>query len=112
MMMRPPLFALALAAVVSIPTPATARPPTGRRISGIVQMTNPQSRATEILRTDAGVPLSFVWVNRTTFAANMELVNATIIEQRAKVEVIYHQPFFGRPFVTKVALLAASDRVP
>ncbi|MCX6952560.1 MAG: hypothetical protein NTV51_10410 [Verrucomicrobia bacterium] len=103
------LFALALAAVVSIPTPAAARAPRGRLISGIVQKTNEPTREAEIVHTDTGAPLSFVWISRTIFVANVQVVDAGILEPGAKVEVIYHQPFFGRPFVTKVTLLSASD---
>ena len=83
----------------------------GHRISTIVQQTNGPAREAEILRTDTGEPISFVWINGTTFVANMQMANAAILTHGAKVEVIYHQPFFGRPFVTKVTLLAATDRV-
>lgn len=106
------LFTLVLALAVGIPTPAMARPPMGRRISGIVQKTNAQTRETEILRTDNGEPLGFVWISRTIFLANAQVVNAAILEPGAKVEVIYRQPFLGRPFVTKVTFLSASDRTP
>ena len=112
-MMTPRLLvALALAVVVSTPTPATARNPTGRRISGIVQKTNHQVREAEILLTDRVGTLSFVWNTRTEFVANMQLVNSTILKQGAKVEVRYHRPLFGRPFVSRVTLLSASNRVP
>ena len=106
------LFALALAVVVSTPTPATARNPTGRRISGIVQRTNWQALEAEILRTDRVGALSFVWNTRTTFVANRQLVNSTILKHGARVEVRYHRPLFGRPFVSRVMLLSASNRVP
>ncbi len=105
-------FALVLAVVVGIPTRTEARAPRGRPISGIVQKTNEPTRETEIVRTDTGIPLSFVWISRTVFVANMQVVDAGILEPGAKVEVIYHQPFFGRPFVTKVTLLSASARAP
>ena len=105
-------FALILAVVVGIPVPAAARAPRGRPISGIVQKTNARTREAEILRTDTGAPLRFVWISRTIFVANVQIVDAAILEPGAKVEVIYHQPFFGRPFVTKVTLLSASDRAP
>lgn len=112
MMMRHPIFALALAVVVSLPTLAAARPHPGRHITGIVQNTNVQMREAEILQTNTGVPLSFVWNNRTKFVANMQVVNAAILKRGAKVEVSYHQPLFGRPYVSKVTLLSASDPVP
>ena len=105
-------LALVLAVVVGIPTPATARAPRGRPISGIVQKTHAPTREAEIVRTDTGAPLSFVWIGRTLFVANVQVVDAAILEPGAKVEVIYHQPFFSRPFVTKVTLLSASDRAP
>jgi hypothetical protein len=102
-------FALALAVILGIPTPAAARALRGRSISGIVQKTNAPTREAEIVRSDTGTPLSFVWISRTIFVANAEVVNAAILEPGAKVEVIYHQPVFGRPFVTRVTLLSASD---
>jgi hypothetical protein len=39
-------------------------------------------------------------------------VNAAILKQGTRVEVIYHHPLFGRPFVTKVTLLSASNPAP
>lgn len=111
-MIRRHIFALALAVVVGIPTLATARTPTGRHVTGIVQKTNIQAREAEILRTDTGGTLNFVWKNRTKFVANMQFVSAAILQQGDKVEVIYHRPFFGRPFVTKVTLLPATKHIP
>lgn len=106
------LFALALAIVAGIPTPAAARAPRGRTISGIVQKTNELTREAEIVCTDTGTLLSFVWIRRTIFVANVQVVDAAILDPGAKVEVTYHQPFFGRPFVTKVTLLSASACAP
>ena len=111
MIMHRLLFALAFAVVVSIPTPAAAMPRTGRRITGIVQKTNWQGRESEILRTDARGPLIFVWIAPTAFVANRQWVNAAILKPGARVEVTYHHPLFGRPYVTRVTLLSASDRV-
>lgn len=105
MIMHRLLFALALAILASIPTSATAMPRTGHRITGIVQKTNWQGRESEILRTDARGPLIFVWMDRTTFVANRQGVNAAILKPGAKVEVTYHHPLFGRPYVTRVTLL-------
>ena len=109
MIISPYIFGLAFVIVLGIPTPATARSPMGRHISGIVQMTNIQTREVVMLRTDTGVPLSFVWIGRTIFVVNRQLADAAILKKGAMVEVVYHQPFFGRPFVTKVTLLSASD---
>lgn len=110
MTMRHPIIALALA--VSIPTLAVARTHMGRHITGIVQKSNVQTREVEILRADTGTTLSFVWNNRTTFVANMQVVDPTILKRGAKVEVIYHQPFFDQAFVSKVTLLPAPASVP
>jgi hypothetical protein len=109
MTIRRHIFALTLAGFVGIPTLAMARTPMGRHVTGIVQKTNIQAREAEILRTDTGVTLSFVWNNRTKFVANMHFVSTAILQPGNKVEVIYHRPFFGRPFVTKVTLLTTSD---
>ncbi len=104
------LFALALAVVVGIPAPVAARAPRRRPIAGIVQKTNELTREVEIVRIDTGTPLSFIWISRTVFIAKTQVVDAAILDPAAKVEVICHQPFFGRPFVTKVTLLSAPDR--
>lgn len=112
MTLRRHIFALALAAVLGIPSLAMAKTPTGRHISGIVQRTDGQTREVELLRTDTDRLLSFVWSNRTKFVANRQFVSAAILQQGAKVEVIYHRPFFGRPFVTKVTLLTTSTTPP
>lgn len=112
MTIRLHIFVLALAFVVGIPPLAIAMPQTGRRITGIVQESKEQSREAVILQTNKGTPLRFFWNNRTTFVANMQFVDAAILMPGAKVEVIYHHPFFGKPFVTKVTLLSISDHVP
>ena len=106
------LLALTLALVVSIPTPTAARSSRGRYITGIVQKTNAWGREAQIMRTDIGTRLGFIWIGRTIFVRNGRLVNAAFIEPGATVKIIYHQPFFGRPFVTKVTLLSALDRAP
>lgn len=85
-------------------------PRTGRRIAGVVQNANWQTREVAIVRTDTSEPLSFVLIDRTIFVANGQLANAAILEPGAKVEVIYHRPVFGRPFVTRVTLLSAPAR--
>ena len=110
--MRHLMFDLALAVVVSIPTPAAAMPRTGRRITGVVQKTNWQAREVAIMRTDTSEPLSFVWIDRTIFVANRQLVNAAVLEPGNKVAVIYHQPFFGRPYVTKVTVNSSTAERP
>ena len=66
----------------------------------------------EILRTDRVGALSFVWNTRTTFVANMQFGNSTILKHGARVEVRCHRPLFGRPFVSRVMLLSVSNRVP
>lgn len=108
MMIGRHIFAFALAVVVRVPTLATARTHLGRHIIGIVQNTNVQMHEAEILQTDTGVPLGFIWNNRTTFVANMQVADAAILKRGAKIEVSYHQPLFGRPYVTKVTLLSNS----
>jgi hypothetical protein len=105
------IFALALAIVVGIPTLAAPRTHRDRQIIGIVQTTNVQVRETDILQADTGVPLSSVWNNRTTFVANMQVTDTSILKSGVKVEVSYHQAFFVRPYVSKIALLATSNRV-
>ena len=112
MTIRSHTFALTLAIVASIPTWASASTPLGRHIFGIVQRINIEERKIELLRTDTGETLSFIWNNGTSFGTKIHSVKAAIIQEGAKVEVVYRRPFFGPAFITKVTLLSVSEGVP
>lgn len=86
-------------------TPAAARTPRGRTITGTIQKVDAQAQEVEMLRYDTGTLISFVWIARTTFAAKGRMTDAAILKKGAHVEVSYHEPVFGKPFVTRVALL-------
>jgi hypothetical protein len=77
----------------------------GRHVVGIIQEVNAQAREAELLQPGKAKPLRFTWDNQTRFIANQHFVDAAILSSGARVEVEYHQPFFGKPYVTKVTLL-------
>ncbi len=105
-------FVFVLAFVVSLMTSATALPLSGRYVTGIVKKVDLQTRQALVLPLKTAEPLGFTWNSRTVFAANKQTADAGIVKRGAKVRVIYHRPFFGPPYVSKVALLAGLAPVP
>jgi hypothetical protein len=55
-------------------------------------------------------PLIFTWDKQTKFVVNQHFVDAGILSSGVRIEVVYHRPFFGSPYVTKVTLLSAPVR--
>lgn len=108
---------LMLAFVVSLMTSATALPLSGRYVTGIVKKVDLQARQAQILPLEKAEPLGFTWNPRTVFSAKKQPADAGIVKRGAKVKVIYHQPFFGPAYVSRVTLLAGcrsclSNRCP
>lgn len=58
-----------------------------------------------MLREEHATLITFIWIKRTAFVANSQFTNASILKKGARVDVIYHKPIFGSPFVTRVLLL-------
>lgn len=98
-----------LLAIVAATTPfAEALPNTGRRISGTIENVDFQAKEV-ILRTEkSGSPISLVWIKRTRFSINATPADASILKKGRQVNAIYHSPFFGRPYVTRVTLQTAA----
>lgn len=102
---KPLLIVLLLTFVVSIAQTATALTPRGRPITGTIQKLDALSHEVEMLREDKGTVITFTLSKRTSFVANAQMTDATILKPGAHVVVSHHVPFFGRPFVTRVTLL-------
>ncbi len=98
------IFCLAFLAVM----PAAAITPQGRHHTGTIQKVDTSAREVEMLREDNGTPITFVWNKLTTFVTDTSMADSAILKKGARVEIILHRPFFGRPFVAKVRLLSAT----
>ncbi len=91
-------------------TPAAASTPQGTRIVGTIQKVDAGAQDVELLEEDTRTPITFVWNRLTTFVTGRSMTDAAILKNGARVEVIRHRPFFGRPFVAKVTLLPTNKR--
>ena len=105
----PSLVALLFVFLANFATPAAARTPRGTRITGIIKKVDAPTQEVEMLREDKGTLIKFVWNRFTSFFANSQSSDAAILKKGARVEVIYHAPFFGKPLVTKVTLLPTTN---
>jgi Cu/Ag efflux protein CusF len=91
-------------------TPAAAKSPRGTHITGTIQKVDASTREVELLQEDTRTPITFVWNRLTTFVTGTSMADAAILKKGARVEIILHRPFFGKPFVAKVTLLPATVR--
>ena len=83
---------------------AAALPNSGRRITGTILKVEPRVREAGMRWDDKGTVIAFSWNDRTTFVSNATFTDAAILQPKARVNVIYHAPFFGKPFVSRVRL--------
>jgi len=97
-----------IAILLSVAPPSFALSIRGRHLIGIIQKVNTEAREAELLPLGKAKPLRFTWDRQTRFVANQHFVDAAILTSGARVEVVYYQPFFGNPYVTKVTLLSTS----
>ena len=109
--MRTPtlLTALLFTSLVNLVMPAAATTPKGTRIIGTIQTVDAKAEVVKMQREEKSALLEFTWSNRTIFIANGKITDAAILKKGARVEVICHFPFFGKPDVTKVTLLPAAN---
>jgi hypothetical protein len=56
-----------------------------------------QTREAELLEPGKAKPLRFSWDKQISFLANQQIIDATILSSRARVEVVYRQLFFENP---------------
>ena len=100
---------LLLLAIVAATTPfAEALPNTGRRITGTIENVDAQAKEVTLRTEKSGSPISFIWIKRTIFSINATPADASILKKGRQVNAIYHSPFFGRPYVTRVTLRTAT----
>ena len=104
------LITLVLSFLLSLTAPATATTSRPRVITGTVKKVDAPAKEVEMLREDDGTLKTFVWNKHTSFIANAQIADATILKKGARVEVNCHTPFFGKPFVTKVTLLQTHNQ--
>jgi hypothetical protein len=103
------LIAILFAVLASFVTPAIARAPQGRHITGTIRKVDATAKEVEMLREDKGTVIKFVWNKQTDFIVAGQFADPAILTKGARVEVIHHEPFFGSPFVRKVTLLSTSN---
>lgn len=96
---------LLLACMASSAMPVAALPLRGQHIIGTIQKVDTTTHQVEMLREDNGTLIKFVWNKRTTFVTDIQMADAAFLKRGAHVEVAFHEPVFGKPFVTKIALL-------
>lgn len=87
---------------------AQAMPPTGRHATGAVREINRAAQTLTIANAAEPQPRVFRWVKRTRFIAGGSFTTAAAVPRGATVAYIYHTPFFGEPFVTRVTVLHPS----
>lgn len=83
----------------------SALPTLGRRISGTVLQVEPRVREAGMKQDRKDTVIVFRWNDRTEFFANGTSTTAAILQPGERVNVTYHTPFFGKPFVSRVKLV-------
>lgn len=101
---RPLFLILVFAFLANFATPASAASARGRTVTGTITKVDAAARDVELRVEDTGAPVMFTWNRHTSFIANGQFTDAAILKKGARIEVIRHTPFFGKPFVTKVTL--------
>ncbi len=92
-------------AIVAATTPfAAALPTTGRHISGTVENVDAQNKEATLRPENKGSAVSFIWNKRTTFSTATRPADASILKTGRGMKTIYHSPFFGKPYVSRVIL--------
>lgn len=83
---------------------AAALPNTGRRITGTIENVDAQAKEVTLRPASKGSAISFVWNKRTIFSTSTRPADASILKKGRRVDTIYHTPFFGKPYVSRVML--------
>ena len=92
-------------AILAATTPFTAAlPSTGRRVTGTVEYVDAQNKEVTLRPENKGSAISFIWNKRTTFSTDTRTADASILKKGRRVKTIYHSPFFGKPYVSRVIL--------
>lgn len=99
------LVALLFAFLASFATPASARTHPGTHLTGTILKVDAGMQEVEMQGEDNGTLIKFTWSSRTAFFANGQAADAAIVKKGARVDVIYHMPFFGKPWVAKIVVL-------
>lgn len=102
------LIAVFLAASIVGSFDALALPQLGRDAAGVVERLDETAKTFQLRRANDPTPLTLIWNSRTRFIEGAQFVAAAKLHEGTKVRVIYHSPFFGERFVTKVILGGAA----
>lgn len=108
-MKTPSKLIIPMLAILATTTPlAVALPKLGRSITGTIENVNVQAKEVIMRQVDRGTVVSFVWNTRTTFSVSNRPADASILKKGQRVDAIYHTPFFGKPYVSRVRLLSTA----
>lgn len=91
--------------VMSAASPVTARTRPGVPLTGIVEYVDTKGEEVEMLREDDHTIVKFTWGSRTTFIANGQRADVSLLKTGTRVEVIYYKPFFREASTWKVTFL-------
>jgi hypothetical protein len=94
-------FLLALLCLVSASS-LQAMPRLGVERTGVIVKVDLNSRQMVMRRGDTSETLTFTWNRRTVFVAGSHIVAPSSIAPRDHVQIIYHRPLFGNPFITRL----------
>ena len=101
----PRLFVTVLiAASIASGSEALARLPQGRDATGVLEHLDVNAQTFQLRRSKDAPPMALSWNSLTRFIEGAQFVDAAKLCEGVPVSVIYHTPFFGSPFVTKVVL--------
>ena len=100
-----PGIALIASAILITAAQVEALPPRGRHVEGVLTNVDTKDKWAS-LTTDKGKMLSFHWSERTRFIKEVPPRNG------ARASAVYHQPFFGEPFVTKMSVTPQPGKSP
>ena len=102
--------ALFLAASIAGSSDALALPRLGRDAAGVVERLDGSAKTFQLRRSKDAPTMMLSWNSRTRFIEGAQFVDAAKLREGASVSVIYHSPFFGERFVTKIVLGGAAAR--
>jgi hypothetical protein len=98
------LAAIAVMVVVCLIAPsAQAHSVRARELEATIRTVRVETRTLVVISAKEKFPREMVWNRSTSFVENRQFVDAAKLREGIKVRVYYHSPFFGRPYLTKVA---------
>lgn len=95
-------FILVVALCLTAPS-ARAHSVHARELEASIQSLRMETRTLVVISVKAKSPREMVWNKSTSFIENGHFVDAAKLREGIQVKLYYHSPFFGKPYLTKVA---------